>query len=71
MVTWSLLEFFSDPFLIGIMDVGAALMEPPPYQKMIDAKRCRVIGFEPNSVECERLNQVYGAPHRFFPLLYW
>jgi FkbM family methyltransferase len=66
-VTWSLLDFFLDPFLVGVLDVGAALIEQPPYQKLIDAKRCRVIGFEPNSVECERLNQMYGVPHRFFP----
>ncbi len=67
MVTWSLLDFFPDPFLISVLDVGAALLEPPPYQGLINAKRCRVIGFEPNEGECQRLNQVFGAPHRFFP----
>jgi FkbM family methyltransferase len=66
-VNWSLLDFFPDPILISILDVGAALLDQPPYQGLIDAKRCRVVGFEPNSVECQRLNQIYGAPHRFFP----
>ena len=66
-VNSSLLEFFPDPFLINVLDVGAALLEKPPYQGLIDAKRCRVIGFEPNPEECQRLNQVFGAPHRFFP----
>jgi FkbM family methyltransferase len=53
--------------MINILDVGAAIGERPPYQPLIDAGCARMIGFEPNSVECERLNKAFGPPHRFFP----
>ncbi|MCC2637125.1 MAG: SAM-dependent methyltransferase, FkbM family [Moraxellaceae bacterium] len=63
---WSLLEFFPEDFQISILDIGAALGERPSYQGLIDAGRARLIGFEPDAVECERLNREYGPPHRFF-----
>ncbi|MEP7154200.1 MAG: FkbM family methyltransferase [Betaproteobacteria bacterium] len=66
---WSLLEFFPEPFQINIVDIGAALDERPSYQSLVDAGRARIIGFEPNATECEKLNRRYGEPHRFFP--YW
>jgi FkbM family methyltransferase len=65
--TWSLLELFDEPWAIDILDVGAALNESPPYQALVDAGRARVIGFEPNQAECERLNSAYGGSHKFFP----
>lgn len=34
---------------------------------LVDAGRARVLGFEPNPTECERLNREYGKPHQFFP----
>lgn len=64
---WSLLEFFPENFLINIVDIGAALSERPSYQGIVDAGRGRIIGFEPDEVECRRLNDHYGPPHRFFP----
>src|ERR1700752_3894178 len=64
---WSLFEYFREDFQITILDVGAALSESPTYQSLVDAGRARIIGFEPNARECERLNQTYGQPHRFFP----
>ena len=64
---WSLLEFFPSNFLINVLDVGAALSERPPYQPLVDAGRARIIGFEPDGAECERLNKTFGPPHRFFP----
>ena len=64
---WSLLEFFPEHFLINIVDVGAALLDKPPYQPLVDAGRARVIGFEPNAHECARLNLEYGGAHAFFP----
>jgi FkbM family methyltransferase len=63
----SLFEFFPEPFQIGVLDVGAALTEQPPYQSLLEAGRARLVGFEADTEECERLNQTYGAPHRFFP----
>jgi FkbM family methyltransferase len=64
---WSLLEFFPEKLEIQILDIGAALGERPPYQSLVEAGRVRVTGFEPNAVECERLNREYGEPHRFLP----
>jgi FkbM family methyltransferase len=64
---WSLLEYFPEDFQITILDIGAALIERPPYQSLVEAGRARIIGFEPNIKECERLNKEYGEPHRFFP----
>jgi FkbM family methyltransferase len=64
---WSLLEFFPEELEIQILDIGAALGERPSYQGLVDAGRARIIGFEPNAVECERLGEKYGKPHRFFP----
>ena len=63
----SLLGFFSDDFRINVLDVGAALIASPPYQSLVDAGRARIYGFEPDIKECERLNQTFGEPHRFFP----
>ena len=64
---WSLLEFFPEDFQFNILDVGAALGEKPSYQSLVDVGRARIIGFEPNPQECERLNREYGEPHRFYP----
>ncbi|MCT0212100.1 MULTISPECIES: FkbM family methyltransferase [Synechococcales] len=52
---------------IHILDVGAALSEIPSYQGLIDAGCARITGFEPDLAECDRLNQMYGDPHRFYP----
>ncbi|MGH8641033.1 MAG: FkbM family methyltransferase, partial [Burkholderiales bacterium] len=52
---------------ISILDIGAALGEQPSYQALVNAGRARIIGFEPDAVECARLNREYGEPHRFFP----
>ena len=66
---WSLLDFFSKAQIpyINILDIGAALGEEPSYQSLIDAGRVRIVGFEPNDKECERLNELYGSPHLFLP----
>jgi protein O-GlcNAc transferase len=65
---WSLLKFFPEDFQISIVDVGAALIETPPYQSLVDAGHGKIFGFEPNQQECERLNREYGIPHCFLPL---
>jgi FkbM family methyltransferase len=64
---WSLSELFTEELKIDVLDVGAGIGEKPPYQALFEAGRARVFGFEPNPVECDKLNQEYGAPHRFFP----
>jgi len=61
------MELLPDNFQIDILDIGAAFNESPPYQRLVDAGRARIMGFEPNTEECDRLNRSYGEPHRFFP----
>ena len=57
----------SEPFVIEVLDIGAALNDRPPYQSLVEAGRAHVIGFEPNVNECRRLNETYGSTHQFFP----
>jgi len=65
---YSLLEVFADLPLINILDVGAMMLDTEtPYGELVAQNRARLIGFEPDAVECEKLNQRFGAPHRFFP----
>lgn len=64
----NILPLFQDePFVIEILDIGAALSETPPYQNLVASGFARIIGFEPNEAECARLNAAYGATHRFLP----
>jgi len=63
---WSLLEFFPDLSPITVLDVGAALLERPPYQPLMDAGVARLYAFEPDPAACARLREEYGEPHRFF-----
>lgn len=65
---WSLLPYFAEDLRITVLDVGAALVEQPPYQSLVDAGRVQILGFEPDVAECDRLNRQFGAPHRFFPV---
>lgn len=66
---FSLLELLPESTRFNIIDVGASFNpgEPAPYQGFVDAGKARVIGFEPDQAECERLNQTFGLPHRFLP----
>jgi FkbM family methyltransferase len=65
---WSLFDIFEfGSFTIEILDIGAAISESPSYQSLVDSGHAHITGFEPNPPECERLNEAYGATHRFFP----
>ncbi len=64
---WSLLDLFPQNLQFDVLDVGATLNQQPAYQALVEAKRVRITGIEPNAAECERLNREYDAPHRFFP----
>ena len=64
---WSLLDSFPDSLRFDVLDVGAALDEEPTYRALVEARRARIIGFEPNVAACEQLNKTYGEPHRFYP----
>jgi FkbM family methyltransferase len=64
---WSFFQFINDECTLTIVDVGAAMTDVPSYQKLIDIKRARLIGFEPDADACRRLNDSYGKPHLFLP----
>lgn len=53
--------------LLCIADIGASYLEPPPYDTLIKNKLARIIGFEPNQAECDKLQQIYAPPHQFYP----
>lgn len=66
---WSFFDFLNDEnCTLTILDIGAALGDEPSYQCLMDIKRGRLIGFEPDTHACRQLNLRFGAPHRFFPL---
>lgn len=52
---------------LTICDIGASLAEKPPYQALVERGVGQLVGFEPVPAECQRLNEKYGAPHRFYP----
>lgn len=64
---FSLTELIKLETPITVCDVGAALGESPSYQSLVDRGAARIVGFEPERTECERLNVAYGAPHLFLP----
>jgi len=64
---WSFLDFLNDESMVTVLDVGAAITLSPPYQMLVDAKRARLIGFEPDAAACKKLNETFGEPHRFYP----
>src|SRR5208283_3794880 len=58
------------PYLKGytVIDVGAhGTGEADVYAPALAADGSLVIGFEPNAVECARLNDQGGAGRRYFP----
>ncbi|MCE9620190.1 MAG: FkbM family methyltransferase [Planctomycetes bacterium] len=53
---------------IGILDIGASHVgTDPPYKELLTSGLGRLIGFEPNEAACEKLRQMFGPPHQFFP----
>lgn len=64
---WSLTELLPPGFLLNVLDVGASMGEEASYQRLVEAGRARVLGFEPDFEQCDALNARYGPPHRFFP----
>jgi FkbM family methyltransferase len=66
-MTWSLADLMPAGDKLHILDVGAAFLENPPYQALVDAGRARISGFEPDQHEREKLQQKYGDSHVFYP----
>ncbi len=56
---WDVLEHRSEP--IKIIDVGAMMFDdkPPDYHALLKPGVAKVIGFEPDEQECQKVNQSY------------
>ena len=56
---WDFLEHNSEP--IKIIDVGAMILDgkPPEYHALLKPGVAKVISFEPDEQECQKLNQSY------------
>lgn len=68
-LAWSLVELLPPLPTISVLDIGAMLAEEQtePYAALVSAGKARVVGFEPNQEECDRLNRLFGPPNRFYP----
>ena len=68
---------FSDTFIqavqldpMTLVDVGARGAAQEPWASM-DPRSIRVIGFEPDPEECERLRKTQPANHVYLPVGLW
>lgn len=43
---------------IKVIDIGAMFTGKPIYDKLLQKNMAKVIGFEPNKIECEKLNNI-------------
>lgn len=50
---------------ICIADIGASYLSPPAYDGLLKRGHARLVGFEPNPAECDKLRRLFGAPHQF------
>ena len=55
--------------MISIVDVGAMMLgdDKGPYASLVSRGYAKVIGFEPNAVECDKLNKTFEGTHHFYP----
>jgi FkbM family methyltransferase len=66
-MNFSLSSLIQPETRITILDIGASLLEKPLYDHLLKSGLVRLVGFEPNQKECEKLQTTYGKPHDFFP----
>ncbi len=52
---------------IKVVDVGAMALGPTQYDRLLEHGIAEVLGFEPQPVECERLNQMAKPGCRYLP----
>jgi protein O-GlcNAc transferase len=67
MAPFPLSEIVGHTSRIGILDVGAMHTENPTYLPLLRSGAARLIGFEADPAECEKLKKLYPAPSQFFP----
>jgi protein O-GlcNAc transferase len=64
---FSLADMLPDLPAIEVVAVGAMRIEAEPYDELAAKGRARIVGFEPNWAECEKVARQYGPSHRFLP----
>ena len=60
---FSLSDIIKPSSKIKIIDVGASLIEAPPYMPLIERDPAALVAFEPDQAECQRLSEVWGEHH--------
>lgn len=53
--------------LTRIVDVGANPINPPPYQDLLKAGQCEVVGFEPQAEALAELHKTMGPHETYLP----
>ena len=66
---WNAFEHESEP--IKIIDVGAMMIgeKPPDYHALLKSGVAKVVGFEPDEKECQKLNQSHNDECSFLPYI--
>ncbi|MEM9274304.1 MAG: tetratricopeptide repeat protein [Cyanobacteria bacterium P01_F01_bin.143] len=67
-ISFSLFDLFNDIPLIDIVNIGASQLDgEEPYQKLIDINKARLVGFEPNPEQYNKLKTQESEQCRFLP----
>lgn len=63
-----LVDLLAPERLVEVVDIGANPIDGlPPYQSLLDAKLCRVTGFEPQDHAYQKLLQMQSSHERYLP----
>jgi FkbM family methyltransferase len=66
---FNILDILADPPTIKIIDVGAMSLEGTnePYFQLLERGIATVVGFEPVTAECDKLNAASDGTHTYLP----
>ena len=69
MPQFSLTEVIPDILTVNVVDIGAMSLGAgdEPYAPLLRLDKAKVIGFEPNKEECEKLRALHSKIHEFYP----
>lgn len=69
MSRFSLTQVVPDIPTVNIVDIGAMSLgdDTEPYAPLLRLDKAKVIGFEPDEAECEKLRRRHSKNHEFYP----
>ena len=69
MSQFSLTQVIPDIPTVNVVDIGAMSWGAgeEPYAPLLRLDKAKVIGFEPNKEECEKLRGLHSKTHAFYP----